>query len=138
MPIKLSDLRRQRRRLVLDVHLADDTAEDGIVTVPVIVVYNPGLITEQMFDDVSEAAEAEDETQLNHFLATLCVSWDVTDEDGKPIPFRDVKGKHPAPELSLVPIPFKGAILGAIMRDVQEGNLLTAGTSNGGSQPKAR
>lgn len=126
MPIKLTDLKNQRRTIEVEFF-----GETGTAT------YMPGAITEQMFADVQAAQTAQDENSLNALLARLVVSWDVVDEKGEMIPIRNGKENAPAPELSGVPIPFKAAVLQQVMADVVP-NRQSAATSGAGSQPKGR
>lgn len=124
MPIKLADLKNQRR--TIDITYFDET---GVVT------YAPGAITEQMFADVQKAQEGQDENALNNILAKLVTAWDVVDEAGVMIPLQN--GKGPAPELAVVPIPFKAEVLRQVMADVAP-NPQSAGTSGAGSQRKGK
>lgn len=130
MPIKLIDLKNQRR--TIEVHYFDEVGE---------VTYAPGAITEQMFTDVQKVQDGSDENALNNILATLAISWDVMGDDGNMIPIRNGKGPGgkdmPAPELAIVPIPFKAEVLRQIMADVAP-NPQSAGISGAGSQRKGR
>lgn len=125
MPIRLTDLKKQQR--TIPVLFFDEKGE---------VTYNIGAITDQMFDDVRNASEAEDENSLNAILARIALDWDVLDEKGKPIPIVD--DGAPAPELASIPIPFKSAVLTQIMEDVQGNPTRRKKTSGAGSFRKGK
>lgn len=125
MPIRLTDLKNQQR--TIPVTFFDEKGE---------VTYNIGAITDQMFDDVRNASETEDENSLNAILARIALDWDVMDEKGEMIPI--VVDDAPAPELALVPIPFKSAVLTQIMEDVSGNPTRRKKTSGGGSFRKAK
>lgn len=125
MAISIKSLKNQRRPIEFNYF-----DESGVVT------YNPGAITERLFDDVRNAVSGEDENALNQILSAILVEWDVVDEMNVMVPLRNEDG--PAPELREIPIPFKSAVLSAVMEDVQGNQQRSAGRSADTSQRKGK
>ena len=132
MPVRLADLQHQRRMIDIPVTLAEG---ENLVEETVKLIYNPGAITEQMFGEFRTAQAEQDENSLNKLLSRIAVEWDVIGLDEQPIPFLNGKGPHP--DLSLVPIPFKSAVLSAIMEDVVP-NRGSASSSGAGLSRKGK
>ncbi len=126
MPITLFDLKRKQRTVT--VTYFGDSFD---------VVYNPGEITDEMFDDLTgEAGEAR-LGQLNEMLAHILISWEVevAPTDSTPIPIHDAEGA-PSPEMRSLPIPFKNAVLEAIMLDVRENPSTKQSAANSGGRSR--
>lgn len=113
-----------------------------------VVKYRPGTITDDMFERVQAAAEDEDENVLNKMLAEICVSWDVVDEAGKPIPFMvqrpkaEIKDGEPEmmvnPVLGSLPIPFKSAVLEQVIEAARGNSKASSAPSRAGSRRRGR
>lgn len=120
-----------------------------------VVKFRPGAITDDMFETVQAAAEADDENVLNKLLAEVCVSWDVIGDDGKPIPFmvpapqseqdKAISGSTDKqdremvnPALKRLPIPFKSAVLEQVIEAARGNSKASSETSRAGSRRTRR
>lgn len=95
------------------------------------VTYRPGAITDDMFERVQAAVDDANENVLNRMMAEICVSWDVVDDAGEMVPF--------TPEaLSMVPIPFKAAVLEQIVEAARGNSRASNAPSRVGSRRRGR
>ncbi|MDE2100091.1 MAG: hypothetical protein KGL39_22745 [Patescibacteria group bacterium] len=125
MPLKVSDINKRTKALTFTFEV-DGQTED------VSLVYRPGWYTvererelRELVNDSSHRAE-----QITTTLAQMLVSWDVTDEKGKPYPVTlDALQKVDADG-------FLSAVFMAIMEDLHP-NLRTAVNSGAGSSTAA-
>jgi hypothetical protein len=104
--LKLSELAAPVQRLTVDYYGS-----------PVRIGYRPGVMTPLEEEKLAEARKAGETTDaLVELMARLMVEWDVTDDDGAPLPI--------TPETLM---PFPSALLLRIMSAVQEDMLPNAG-----------
>lgn len=120
MSIKVSALLRQEAET--EIKFFD---EKGVVK------FRPGAITDDMFERVQAAAEADDENVLNKLIAEVLISWDVVDEKGEMVPFTDAGLKG-------IPIPFKSAVLEQVIEAARGNSKPSSETSRAGSRRRGR
>lgn len=119
MPIQLKDLREKQR--TIEIEFFDEKGE---------LTYTLGMLDDSLLTRVQKAQQEGNDNQLNQMLRDALLSWDVIGENGQPLGFSDE-------ELSLLPIPFKAAVLTQVWRDW--GNLMASGgTSDAGSRSKGK
>lgn len=134
MSIKVSALLRQEAET--EIKFFD---EKGIVK------FRPGAITDDMFERVQAAAEADDENVLNKLIAEVLISWDVVDEKGEMVPFtQEVKGEKgeklvvASDGIKGIPIPFKAAVLEQVIEAARGNSRPSSETSRAGSRRTRR
>lgn len=120
MSIKVSALLRQEAET--EIKFFDETG---------VVKFRPGAITDDMFETVQAAAEADDENVLNKLLAEVLISWDVVDEKGEMVPFTGAALKG-------LPIPFKSAVLEQVIEAARGNSRPSSETSRAGSRRTRR
>ncbi len=118
MGIRISHLSKDRRSIVIPV--GDEALN---------IVYRPGGLTPETEDRLHELTEEQrGGAALVAFLRDLIVSWDLLDDQGKPLPVDETT-------LRLLPTGFLSMMVQTIVDDMRP-NLMSAGTSGAGSLQK--
>lgn len=114
MPIKLTDLKRDRRTLTIPIVVGQDELTND-VTEDLVLTYQPSKNTPRSEQAFNEALKDEWKSKAAiGFLTNMVVDWDLQDDGGDPYPITE-------DAMAELPQAFLTAIIKAIGDDMGKG-----------------
>lgn len=111
MPVKITDLQRDKRSIEFMVNVGENEVGEALQEM-VKLTYRPSAYTGKMERELNELQKGEWKSALGiTFLQRLIIEWDVEDVDGTPFPMDTER-------LAELPSPFIGEVITGIADDM--------------------